>query len=161
MLLAAAAAAHIGLVRAHGLTGAGSGDASAARTPVRAGRAFVVRSALAWIFAAPLLVAAGALVSPGLGAAADPLGPTPHGIHPSWIFLPLVQLLRVAPARIGPLPGLESVLCAVALLWLALAFAPFLSLGGTRGPGPKTARALAIGALAALGLLGAWGFLQR
>lgn len=47
----------------------------------------------------------GGLLDPDLGAPADALSPTPGDVKPEWYFLPTYQLVRMLPARLGPITG--------------------------------------------------------
>lgn len=119
---------HLWLVQLHGLSplaGESSGSPNERpSTPFWPG--FAQREWLCWLIAFNMVALVAAIYPCGLGAQADPLKPTPLGIHPEWYFMSAFQVLRLLGRW---LPGVHSDLVGmigfgtVLLVWT---FVPFI-----------------------------------
>lgn len=66
---------------------------------------FILHDVLGWLITFGVLAALAALFPWELGTKADPLAPTPPGIHPEWYLIFTYQTLKFAPSRILFFPG--------------------------------------------------------
>lgn len=98
---------------------------------------FVLHDLLGWLLTFGLLAALAALFPWELGSKADPLAPTPPGVHPEWYLIFTYQTLKMAPSKLLFFAG-EAVVIFVFLLgaifWI---FVPFFDRHSQRGVDSK------------------------
>ena len=88
-----------------------------------------------WLIALNVVTILATLYPWGLGAPADPLTPTPVGIHPEWYFMSQFQALkvlgRIVPGLTGEILGMV-LFTAVMVFWAAIPLFDRESTGGRR-----------------------------
>ncbi len=123
-------AVHLALVVYHGSSVPPSAqrDRAAGRAfpSVRFWPDFVLRDLRALVLVGGALAAVAFLYPPVVGVRADPLAPTPEGIQPEWYFLSVFKVLKLMPATVLGLDGLQVGVVFFAALALLLSAIPLL-----------------------------------
>jgi cytochrome b6 len=97
---------------------------------------FLYKDLVVWLLCLNLLAVLASIWPWDLGPPVDTLAPAPEGIHPEWYFMAQFQLLKVMPAKIGPLEGelvglglfnLGAVVWALVPLWDRGSWARFVN----------------------------------
>ncbi|HUA19217.1 MAG TPA: cytochrome b N-terminal domain-containing protein [Bryobacteraceae bacterium] len=88
-----------------------------------------------WLIALNVVTILATLYPWGLGAPADPLAPTPIGIHPEWYFMSQFQALkvlgRIIPGLFGEIFGM-GLFTAVLIFWAVIPLFDRETTGGRR-----------------------------
>lgn len=111
-----------------------------------------------WLIALNVVTILATLYPWDLGAPADPLSPTPSGIHPEWYFMAQFQALKVLGRVI---PGLTGEIFGMLLFGGALLFWAVIPLFDRESANGRRARATAWGGwalLLAMLALTIWGY---
>ncbi|HTS76635.1 MAG TPA: cytochrome bc complex cytochrome b subunit [Bryobacteraceae bacterium] len=112
-----------------------------------------------WLIALNVLTILATLFPWDLGPPADPLSPTPVGIHPEWYFMAQFQMLKLLGKVI---PGLTGEVVGMALVALILIFWAAIPLFDPEKASGRRARSTAwigCGLLASMLVLTIWGYL--
>ncbi len=94
---------------------------------------FVLHDMLGWLVVFGILAALAALFPWELGTKADPLAPTPPGVHPEWYLIFTYQTLKSVPGKILFFSGEALVIFGFligVLFWISV---PFLDRKSQRG----------------------------
>ncbi len=78
-----------------------------------------------WLVAINVVVWGGAFAKRAPGPAADLLKPSAGALAPDWFFLPVYQMLRVMPSRMGPMDTVTFVSCCLVFAAVGLFSVPF------------------------------------
>jgi cytochrome b6 len=99
---------------------------------------FILHDAIGWLFTFGVLAALCSLFPWELGTKADPLLPTPPGIHPEWYLIFTYQTLKSVPANILFFPGDAVVIFGFLIGVTFWVFVPFLDRNSQKGIPSKT-----------------------
>lgn len=121
---------------------------------------FLTMDLAMWLIALNVVTILATMFPWDLGPQADPLKPTPTGIHPEWYFMSQFQILkvvgRVIPGLTGEIFGM-LLFTAIMLFWAAVPFFDRESDGGRRARQVTWAGWLM---LAALIIFTIWGYAE-
>ena len=118
---------------------------------------FLLRDLLLWLLVLNLLALLTVFFPWELGAKADPFAPAPEGIKPEWYFLAFFQLLKLIPAKVGPLDSELLGILGIGLgvvLWALFPFWDRATARGERRPWVTIVGIMAVIGFAGLTILG-------
>lgn len=123
-------ALHVVLIACHGSSVPPSAerDRAAGRSfaSIRFWPDFALRDARVFVLLLGALATVAYVLPPGTGTRADPLAPTPEGIQPEWYFLSVYKVLKMMPAHVLGLEGLQFGVILFGVIGLMLAALPLL-----------------------------------
>ncbi|HDP99655.1 MAG TPA: cytochrome bc complex cytochrome b subunit [bacterium] len=94
---------------------------------------FILHDAIGWLLTLGLLLALCSLFPWELGTKADPLAPTPPGVHPEWYLIFTYQTLKSVPGKILLFPGDAVVIFGFLVGVIFWIFVPFLDRKSQQG----------------------------
>lgn len=151
---------HLFLVQKHGNAVPAGEEArpAAERRSVPFFPNFLTMDLAMWLIALNVVTILATLFPWDLGQPADPLSPTPNGIHPEWYFMSQFQALKavggIVPGLAGEILGM-GFFGAVLVFWVLIPFFDRESSGGRRARAVTWAGFLMVTGMIALTI---WGY---
>ncbi len=151
---------HLFLVQKHGNASPPSEEARPAseRRSVPFFPNFFTMDLAMWLIALNVVTILATLYPWDLGSPADPLTPTPMGIHPEWYFMSQFQALkvfgRVIPGLTGEIAGMAA-FAAVLVFWAVI---PLFDRSSANGRRARLTAWIGWGLLASMLVFTIWGY---